>query len=174
MRKVFSSKTVAAANKTRAMSLLKLETICGLRIEKWIIRCHLFDSNFQLFSPLAPTLVVAAVTFAIEHYLHWVMEMNILRWGKSFSFCILSLPNDIMAERDIIPFGGNVYDGSRSRSLTSHISRKSCCSTRNNSHVVFVTTVLSRGKSCRTDSPNVAPTPRLQRVIGLCGWMRRD
>lgn len=49
---------------------------------------------------------------------------------------------------------------------TSQISRKSCCSTRNNSHVVFVTTVLSRGKSVKTDSPNVAPTPRLQSVIG--------
>jgi hypothetical protein len=58
-------------------------------------------------------------------------------------------------------------------SLTSHISRKSCCSTRNNSHVVFVTTVLSRGMSCRTDSPNVAPTPRLQSVIGLCEMNRK-
>lgn len=48
------------------------------------------------------------------------------------------------------------------------MSRKSCCSTRRSSHVVFVTTVLSRGRSCSTDSPNVAPTPRLHNVIGLC------
>lgn len=53
-------------------------------------------------------------------------------------------------------------------SLTSQIKRKSCCSTRNNSQVVFVTTVLSRGRSCKIDSPNVAPTPKLHSVTGLC------
>lgn len=50
--------------------------------------------------------------------------------------------------------------------LTSQIKRKSCCSTRNNSQFVFVTTVLSRGKSCNMDSPNVAPTPKLHNVTG--------
>lgn len=52
--------------------------------------------------------------------------------------------------------------------LTSQINRKSCCSTRNNSQVVFVTTVLSRGRSCKIDSPNVAPMPKLHNVAGLC------
>lgn len=57
--------------------------------------------------------------------------------------------------------------------LTSHIKRKSCCSTRNNSQVVFVTTVLSRGKSCKIDSPKVAPTPRLHNVAGICNEQTR-
>lgn len=52
--------------------------------------------------------------------------------------------------------------------LTSQISRKSCCSTRSSSQVVFVTTVLSLGRSCRIDSPNVAPTPKLHSVTGSC------
>lgn len=52
--------------------------------------------------------------------------------------------------------------------LTSQIRRKSCCSTRNNSQVVLVTTVLSLGKSYRIDSPNVAPTPKLHNVTGGC------
>lgn len=66
---------------------------------KWIIRCHLFNSNFQLFCSLTRSHI-ASVTFAIESYLHWVMEMNNLKRWKSF--CILSLPDDITAERDII------------------------------------------------------------------------
>lgn len=57
--------------------------------------------------------------------------------------------------------------------LTSQMRRKSCCSTRSSSQVVFVTTVLSRGKSCSIDSPNVAPTPRLHKVTELCGEEKR-
>lgn len=56
--------------------------------------------------------------------------------------------------------------------FTSQINRKSCCSTRNNSQVVLVTTVLSRGKSCKIDSPNVAPTPKLHSVTGT--WKRNN
>jgi hypothetical protein len=51
--------------------------------------------------------------------------------------------------------------------LTSQMSLKSCCSTLSSSHVDRVTTVLSRGKSCRMDSPKVAPTPRLHSVTGV-------
>lgn len=87
----------------------------------------------------------------------WVMATNNL---KGILECSTPCELVLNAKRDTIL--------ARS-SLTSHISRKSCCSTRNNSHVVFVTTVLSRGKSCRTDSPKVAPTPRLHSVMGLCG-----
>lgn len=58
--------------------------------------------------------------------------------------------------------------------LTSQMRRKSCCSTRSSSQVVFVTTVLSRGKSCSIDSPNVAPTPRLHKVTELCREKRRE
>lgn len=36
-----------------------------------------------------------------------------------------------------------------------------------------MTTVLSRGRSCRIDSPNVAPTPKLQSVTGLC-WIHAN
>lgn len=52
------------------------------------------------------------------------------------------------------------------RNLTSQISLKSYCSTLSNSHVVCVTTVLSLGRSCRMDSPNVAPTPKVHSVTG--------
>jgi hypothetical protein len=47
------------------------------------------------------------------------------------------------------------------------MSLKSCRSTLSSSHVDRVTTVLSRGKSCRIESPNVAPTPKLHNVTGV-------
>lgn len=62
--------------------------------------------------------------------------------------------------------GTYVHGETLARSLTSQIRRKSCCSTRSSSQVVFVTTVLSLGKSCRIDSPKVAPTPKLHSVTG--------
>lgn len=46
----------------------------------------------------------------------------------------------------------------------SHISLKSFRSILSNSQVDWVTTVLSLGESLRTDSPNVAPTPRVHSV----------
>lgn len=58
--------------------------------------------------------------------------------------------------------------------LTSQIKRKSCCSTRNNSQVVLVTTVLSRGRSCNIDSPKVAPTPKLHKVTGIWNETERQ
>lgn len=51
---------------------------------------------------------------------------------------------------------------------TSQINLKSCCSTRRSSQVVCVTTVVSLGKSCKIDSPNVAPTPNVHNVTGTC------
>ena len=52
--------------------------------------------------------------------------------------------------------------------LTSHISLKSFRSILSNSQVDRVTTVLSLGKSLRTDSPNVEPTPRVHSVTDAC------
>ena len=52
--------------------------------------------------------------------------------------------------------------------LTSHISLKSFLSILSNSQVDRVTTVLSLGESLRTDSPKVAPTPRVHSVTDAC------
>lgn len=156
-----------------------METACGLRIFEWIIRYYLYVSKFQLFFLRFRSVPVVECNLRSRSF--WVMEMNYSKAGGGKEFWIpftacCRLERDIISQMNfsclrLFPILKQKREQKRhrNRSLTSHISRKSCCSTRSNSHVVFVTTVLSRGMSCSTDSPNVAPTPRLQRVIGLYG-----
>jgi hypothetical protein len=145
------------------MSTLKMETICGIsRMNNSILFVHL---KLPIIFHPHPEHNRYRMQFAFPL---WVMEMNNLKdWKRVF---LADAKAYETWHNSALNFLHHEAQKRTKLPLTSHISRKSCCSTRNNSHVVFVTTVLSRGKSWRTDSPKVAPTPRLQSVIGLWKW----
>lgn len=159
-----------------------METICVRGETRWVIPIYLFNSNFQLFYlsdflPSQPRSGAICIMFFSP-----ASDAELWRWiikdgGK---WLLAFFAPDVIIFWDVPEAALWRAENSENTrktffpKLTSHISRKSCCSTRSSSHVVFVTTVLSRGKSCNTDSPNVAPTPRLHSVIGLCGSKKKS